>query len=185
MKEKERKANAQRNRVDVERERKRREKWLAARGENNVNTSRPPCCCVRFPRSTSVCVQLRIEDEKNGERFRETFGRVVLRGPLDFNSLTKLPKTRGFLSFPTWSDSRSCYDIYSTRPGLAGSRLGRLAKTELDRRQLRFGTKRNWILLWNWRVFMFSDDFPFILRFLGSGMREHSLLKVYSNSRRE
>lgn len=44
---------------------------------------------------------VRIEDEKNGERFRETFGRVVLRGPLDFNSLTKLPKTRGFLSFPT------------------------------------------------------------------------------------
>lgn len=33
------------------------------------------------------------------KRFVERLRRVVLRGALDFNSLTKLPKTRGFHSF--------------------------------------------------------------------------------------
>lgn len=90
---------------------------------------------VRFVSLSDGSVGVRADEEKrrggkNG--LVEPLRRVALRGALDFNSLTKLPKTRGFLSFRL--DLIPGAATIFIRLGALDSRRSRtVSKTQLDR----------------------------------------------------
>lgn len=110
-----------------------------------------PLCTFTRVRFLLEEVYTRVRTTRGTTETVETFSRersvrVVPRGALDFNSLTKLPKTRGFLSFRVDLIPRSCYDIYSARSRLLCHVASR-SHEKLNSIGRCSATGRNWIPL--------------------------------------
>lgn len=107
------------------------------RGGSNANArlavSRAFTRAIRFfIRRKRGCACRRGEEAGGKNGLVEPLRRVALRGALDFNSLTKLPKTRGFLSFRL--DLIPGAATIFIRLGALDSRRSRtVSKTQLDR----------------------------------------------------